>query len=298
MNPRSRAPRGWNAGGRCVAGNEVARAVARDDVEPVAAEEGDARVGGAARPAREPDAGSRERPADGALGVERHELVWAGGGDVAAERRPRGVVVGAEETPRAVGVRDPGAAAGGDEDPPGSRQREEGGAGMVDADRAAHVIDERAARGAEHGSDEDNGHRDRAMGRAARRARWRGSVSANAAATTRAARSSASGAPGTSMRVRRRSGVTIHRLELVEAAPQPRVDGAPRDVQHRRDLARRVLEQVAEDDHGALIRRQAADRGEQRLLRRVGCSCRGRERRLRGRSRPAASGRGRGRSPG
>ena len=44
----------------------------------------------------------------------------------------------------------------------------------------------------------------------------------------------------------------IHRLQLVEAASQPRVDGAARDVQHRRDLARRVLEQVAEDDHGAL----------------------------------------------
>ena len=64
------------------------------------------------------------------------ELVGSGGGDVAAERRPRGVVVGAEQPSRAVGVRDPGAAAGGDEEPPGSRQREERGAGVVDADRA------------------------------------------------------------------------------------------------------------------------------------------------------------------
>ena len=72
----------------------------------------------------------------------------------------------------------------------------------------------------------------------------------------------------------------IHRLHLVEAAAQPRVDGAARDVQHRRDLARRVLEQVAKDDHGALIRRQPADRGEERLVRGVRCCCRGRERRL------------------
>src|SRR4029079_10453857 len=145
----ARAPRGWNAGGGCVAGLEVASAVARDDVESVAAEERDARIRGVARPAWEPDAGSRERPADGALGVERDELVWTRGGDVAAERRPRCVVVGAEEPPRAVGIRDPGSAAGGDENPPGSREGEERRAGVVDPDSTTHVIDERAARRAE-----------------------------------------------------------------------------------------------------------------------------------------------------
>ena len=188
-----------------VAGHEVALAVARDDVEPVAAQEGDARVGGAARPAREPDAGSRERPADGALRVERDELVGARGGDVAAERRPRGVVVGAEQTSRSIGVRDPDAAVGGDEEPPWSREREERGAGVVDPDRAAHVIDERAARWAEHGSDEHDGDCDGCDGPGAVVVcGGAGGVSANAAATTRAARSSASAAPGISMRRVRR----------------------------------------------------------------------------------------------
>ena len=73
-------PRGW------VAGLEVASAVARDDVEPVAAEVGDAGVGVAARPAREPDGRSGQRPADGALRVERGELV----GPVATTKRPNG----------------------------------------------------------------------------------------------------------------------------------------------------------------------------------------------------------------
>ena len=35
--PEVRAPRGWNGGCGCVAGHEVAGAVARDDVETVAA---------------------------------------------------------------------------------------------------------------------------------------------------------------------------------------------------------------------------------------------------------------------
>ena len=51
------------------------------------------------------------------------------------------------------------------------------------------------------------------------------------------------------------------RRERVEGAAQAGVHGAAREVEHRRDLARRVAEQVPEDDHRAVL---GAERGERR----------------------------------
>ena len=55
----------------------------------------------------------------------------------------------------------------------------------------------------------------------------------------------------------------------VEAAPQARVDGAARQLEHPRDLARRVLEQVAQHDDRALLGRQLLQRRDH-LARRLG----------------------------
>src|SRR5690349_23132145 len=52
------------------------------------------------------------------------------------------------------------------------------------------------------------------------------------------------------------SGVTLH---PIEAAAQPRVDGAAGKVEELRDLTRRVLEEVAEHDDRAMLGRQLAD---------------------------------------
>src|SRR5579885_2433385 len=48
-------------------------------------------------------------------------------------------------------------------------------------------------------------------------------------------------------------------LEAVEPTAQPRVDGAAGEVEQLGDLARRVLEHVAQDDHGAVLRRELRD---------------------------------------
>ena len=53
-------------------------------------------------------------------------------------------------------------------------------------------------------------------------------------------------------------------FERVEAAAQARVDGPARQAEQLGDLAGRVLEQVAKHDHGAVLRRQRGERGEQR----------------------------------
>src|SRR5690348_12794825 len=55
------------------------------------------------------------------------------------------------------------------------------------------------------------------------------------------------------------SGVTFH---PIETAAEPRVDGAARQVEQLGDLPRRVLEEVAEHDHCAVLGRELADAGE------------------------------------
>ena len=57
-------------------------------------------------------------------------------------------------------------------------------------------------------------------------------------------------------------------LERVEPAAQARVDGSPRQAEQLRDLAGRVLEQVAEDDHGAMVGRQRGERPSSELVER------------------------------
>ena len=81
---------------------------------------------------------------------------------------------------------------------------------------------------------------------------------AYAARTTAHARSSAARVD------RHRASALLHvahaqlLLEPVEPAPQPRVDGAARQIEQLGDLARRVLEQVAQDDHRPLLRPELA----------------------------------------
>src|SRR6478609_5436859 len=82
----------------------------------------------------------------------------------------------------------------------------------------------------------------------ARRCRRTGSRSAYAAATTFHVRSCATASSGA-----RKSSIS---LEGVEAAAEPRVDGAAGQVEELGDLAGGVLEQVAEHDHGALVGRE------------------------------------------
>src|SRR5206468_28330 len=50
--------------------------------------------------------------------------------------------------------------------------------------------------------------------------------------------------------------------EGVEAAPQARVDRAARQAGELGDLARGVVEQVAEHDDGAVVAREARERGD------------------------------------
>ena len=95
--------------GDAVGDDRVRRAVARDDVQRVARPVGDPGVQSAARPARVTDGlRPRERPARlSALGVERHELVSPRGDDEEPARRPRRVLVVAEQALRAVLLDDP-----------------------------------------------------------------------------------------------------------------------------------------------------------------------------------------------
>jgi hypothetical protein len=53
--------------------------------------------------------------------------------------------------------------------------------------------------------------------------------------------------------------------ERVEAAAEARVDGPSRELEQRRDLAGRVLEQVAQHDHGALVGRKRGERHHDRV---------------------------------
>src|SRR5260221_12907782 len=66
------------------------------------------------------------------------------------------------------------------------------------------------------------------------------------------------------------SGVTLH---PIEAAAEPRVDGAARKVEQLGDLAGRVLEHVAEHHHRTVVGRGLADTGQ-----RVAVVARGRAR--------------------
>src|SRR5206468_1436934 len=84
-----------------------------------------------------------------------------------------------------------------------------------------------------------------------RRLRRAGSRSANAAATTSQVRACA--------RVSSGALNALIALQRVEAATQAGVDGAARQVEQLGDLAGCVLEQIAQDDHGALVGRELGE---------------------------------------
>ena len=56
---------------------------------------------------------------------------------------------------------------------------------------------------------------------------------------------------------------------MVEPASQARVDSAPRHVEQIGDLSGRVLEEIAEDDHGAVLRFERREAGGHALRERV-----------------------------
>src|ERR1044072_304598 len=64
-------------------------------------------------------------------------------------------------------------------------------------------------------------------------------------------------------------------LQRVEPSAQPGVDGPTRQPEQRGELAGRVLEQVAQDDHGAVLRRETAQLAQELVvaLRPLGCGC-------------------------
>src|SRR5256885_16238567 len=57
--------------------------------------------------------------------------------------------------------------------------------------------------------------------------------------------------------------------QRVEPAPQPRVDRPARKLEEVGDLAGGVLEQVPEDDHGTVLRREGREAGRERACVRV-----------------------------
>ena len=207
------------------------------------------------RPAREtpgPAGASVQRTSPSR--VERGQLVrraWRRRSGRAATRTPR---VGAEPALRAVLAHDPGAARGAaTSSRPGAGSEKSAGCacstptasrsesstarpgGLSDARRATatrprpRAPPQRAAR-------------PRRQARARRRPRR----------TTSHDRSCASSSPGTGSRSRAQpltAPLLQQRRERVEAAAQARVDRAARQVEQLGDLARRVLEQVAQHDH-------------------------------------------------
>ena len=134
--------------GDAVGDDRIRRAVARDDVQRVAGPVGDPGVQSAARPARVTDGlRPRERPARlSALGVERDELASPRGDDEEPARRPRRVLVVAEQALRAVLVDDPRAFRRQNEQAAGGGQLHERGLRRLAPDGVAEAVDDRHAR--------------------------------------------------------------------------------------------------------------------------------------------------------
>ena len=124
---------------------DVAGAVTADDVQAARSQVRDARVRARAAPAREADPRPGERPVDGAARREGGELVRGRGDDVEPVRRPRRLRVVAEPPFRAIRRDDPGTALARDEHASAGRQAEQRRLGVLDPDRAADGVHDRAA---------------------------------------------------------------------------------------------------------------------------------------------------------
>ena len=131
-------------------------------MEAASRQVGDPRVALASGPAWEADVRPGKRPPDRSVAIERCELVLPGRDDVSTERRPRRLVIAAEQPPRAVCAYRPDACIRPDEELAFDGKGEQCEAGVVDADDPSHVVDDRTSRGAESRGDnrETNGDRD------------------------------------------------------------------------------------------------------------------------------------------
>ena len=238
----------------------------------------------------------------------RGEAALAPDDGEARVRRPRGARPRAEPPPLAARLDDPARAARGDQQPPGRRQpladgrHAAGGRVRAQADGGPDPVGDRVARRAQRRDERDRrgGERDhdaaaRPPLRAAGAARTppRPAPAPARARPPRRARDRAAARRGAQAPSRSPSSSVS---EPVERAPQARVDRAAGQLEHARDLARRVAEPVAQHDDGALVDRQRAQRHDD-LLRpalRLAAPSPGPTRP----APPAAAGRARGRSRG
>ena len=240
------------------------------------------RVGARSRPARATRRGRcrGERPAHLALRVERDELVVAHGGDEEAVRRPGRVAVAAEQPPRAVRPHDPRAPRRLDEHAARRPAARTSAGRACLTPTAARGRSRRAPRSttASPGgvkaaaisapSDGEGDQRPRVAhrprDRLARLERRADGFPASARVRPPRRAPGRRGAPGAARRP------SPHLLpeplaELVEPAAQARVDRPAWQLEQLGDLAGRVVEQVAQHDHRAVLRRQRGQRGRDRV---------------------------------
>ena len=268
------------------------RAVAGDDAEVLARAVGDAEA--ARRPQRVRDRPRREqRPAHVPAAIDRGEAAVAPDDGEAPVRRPRGARPRAEPPPLAARLDDPRRATRGDEQAPAGRQPVGGGhaaRGRVraQADGGADPVGHRVPRRAQRRDQRERRPRERRDEPAARASR-------HGHGPLLELRDDPQPRPlaGGVLAGRRGAQQRIEALRLHRRSPSSsvssrssarrrrRVDRAAGQVEHARDLARRVAEPVAQDDHRPLVDRQRAQCGHD-LLRPALLGRRGRGHRIRG----------------